>query len=170
MTQKDTVYQRIQYKFEDEPFETVPDLITFYVGSGKPISSASQARIKSPCNRSYPLSFYAAKYGVGGVQTPTGVGHPPRLPIKKQRSLSVAPCEDRSCSADGVITPGRSGAVAGSKFSTHSLPRGQPRHRGMTRGTSDSALSPTLERRPHDPPPKPSLVRYYIDFDVPYFL
>lgn len=32
---------RVQYQFEEEPFDTVPDLITFYVGSGKPISAAS---------------------------------------------------------------------------------------------------------------------------------
>lgn len=32
---------RVQYQFEDEPFDTVPDLITFYVGSGKVISAAS---------------------------------------------------------------------------------------------------------------------------------
>jgi hypothetical protein len=34
-------FNRIQYQFEDEPFDTVPDLITFYVGSGKAISAAS---------------------------------------------------------------------------------------------------------------------------------
>lgn len=60
----------------------MPDLITFYVGSGnyrnyllyifaipndisalpgKPISVASGARIQYPCNRTYPLSFYGHK-------------------------------------------------------------------------------------------------------------
>lgn len=34
------------------------------VGSGKPISTASGARIRFPCNRTYPLSFYATKYGI----------------------------------------------------------------------------------------------------------
>jgi len=34
-------FNRIQYQFEDEPFDTVPDLITFYVGSGRAISAAS---------------------------------------------------------------------------------------------------------------------------------
>jgi hypothetical protein len=32
---------RVQYQFEEEPFDAVPDLITFYVGSGKAISAAS---------------------------------------------------------------------------------------------------------------------------------
>lgn len=35
---------RVQYQFEEEPFDTVPDLITFYVGSGKAISAASGKR------------------------------------------------------------------------------------------------------------------------------
>lgn len=35
---------RVQYQFEEEPFDTVPDLITFYVGSGKPISAASGSK------------------------------------------------------------------------------------------------------------------------------
>lgn len=62
--QPDTVYERVQYQFEDDAYDTVPDLITFYVGSGKPISSASGARITTPRNRMYPLSFYATKYGM----------------------------------------------------------------------------------------------------------
>lgn len=32
---------RVQYQFEEEPFDTVPDLITYYVGSGRAISAAS---------------------------------------------------------------------------------------------------------------------------------
>ncbi|KAG5677054.1 hypothetical protein PVAND_006838 [Polypedilum vanderplanki] len=61
--QPETVYERVQFQFEEEPFDTVPDLITFYVGSGKAISAASGARIQTPCNRLYPLSYYASKYG-----------------------------------------------------------------------------------------------------------
>lgn len=60
--QPDTVYERVQFQFEDDAFDTVPDLITFYVGSGKPITVASGARIHFPKNRMYPLSFYASKY------------------------------------------------------------------------------------------------------------
>lgn len=57
------MYERVQFQFEDDAYDTVPDLITFYVGSGKAISIASGARIQFPCNRTYPLSFYATKYG-----------------------------------------------------------------------------------------------------------
>ncbi|XP_017041286.2 LOW QUALITY PROTEIN: breast cancer anti-estrogen resistance protein 3 homolog [Drosophila ficusphila] len=59
--QPETVYERVQFQFEEDAFDTVPDLITFYVGSGKPISSASGALIQYPCNRTYPLSFYGHK-------------------------------------------------------------------------------------------------------------
>ncbi|XP_017490573.1 PREDICTED: breast cancer anti-estrogen resistance protein 3 homolog isoform X2 [Rhagoletis zephyria] len=61
LIQPDTVYERVQYQFEEDAFDAVPDLITFYVGSGKPISVASGARIQYPCNRTYPLSFYGHK-------------------------------------------------------------------------------------------------------------
>lgn len=60
--QPDTVYEHVQYQFEDDAFDTVPDLITFYVGSGKAITIASGARIQFPKNRMYPLSFYSTKY------------------------------------------------------------------------------------------------------------
>lgn len=98
------------------------DLITFYVGSGKPITIASGARIQAPKNRMYPLSFYALKYPTPLPQSrltspaTTPVGHqyrhsplqpyrpscsptrpsrdgPPRLPSKKQRSQSLTPSE-----------------------------------------------------------------------------
>ena len=72
--QPDTVYERVQYQFEDDAYDTVPDLITFYVGSGKPISSASGARIQAPRNRLYPLSFYATKYGLQQQMVGSGGG------------------------------------------------------------------------------------------------
>ncbi|XP_055381898.1 breast cancer anti-estrogen resistance protein 3 homolog isoform X2 [Condylostylus longicornis] len=62
LIQPETVYERVQYQFEEDAYDTVPDLITFYVGSGKPISAASGARIQYPCNRSHPLSFYGNKF------------------------------------------------------------------------------------------------------------
>ncbi|XP_074027114.1 breast cancer anti-estrogen resistance protein 3 homolog isoform X2 [Leptinotarsa decemlineata] len=120
--QPDTVYERVQFQFEDDAFDTVPDLITFYVGSGKPVTAASGARIQVPRNRMYPLSFYATKYPTPLPQSrmtspaTTPVGHqyrhsplsqyrpsnsptrpsrdgPPRLPSKKQRSQSLTPSE-----------------------------------------------------------------------------
>jgi hypothetical protein len=121
--QPDTVYEHVQYQFEEDAFDTVPDLITFYVGSGKSITAASGAKIQFPKNRMYPLSFYATKYPaplpqsrlsspattpIGNLQfrhsplhpsrpssSPTRNNRdgPPRLPSKKQRSQSLTPSE-----------------------------------------------------------------------------
>uniref|UniRef100_T1K4U8 SH2 domain-containing protein n=1 Tax=Tetranychus urticae TaxID=32264 RepID=T1K4U8_TETUR len=47
---------RIQYSFEDEPFDTVSGLITFSVCNRKPISLSSGALISIPVARTVPLS------------------------------------------------------------------------------------------------------------------
>ncbi|XP_058056767.1 breast cancer anti-estrogen resistance protein 3 homolog [Anopheles bellator] len=85
LLQPETVYERVQYQFEDDAYDTVPDLITFYVGSGKSISAASGARIQCPCNRTYPLSFYAGKCpqnvtGVAGIRGPSPLNSPSPVP------------------------------------------------------------------------------------------
>lgn len=54
--QPNTVYERIEYTFEDECFDTITDLITFYVGNKRPISVASNAVITTPLNRTIPLT------------------------------------------------------------------------------------------------------------------
>lgn len=59
-----TVYEKIQYQFEDDCFDTVPDLVTYYVGNKRPISAASGAIVSKPVNRSMPLSYYASRYGL----------------------------------------------------------------------------------------------------------
>ncbi|XP_015610173.1 breast cancer anti-estrogen resistance protein 3 isoform X2 [Cephus cinctus] len=92
--QPDTVYERAQYQFEDEAFDTVADLITFYVGSGRPISQASGARIVNPKPRCVPLTCVAPP-GSQHCSSPSSssltTGSPPRLPRKQQRSHSLTP-------------------------------------------------------------------------------
>ncbi|XP_049886333.1 breast cancer anti-estrogen resistance protein 3 homolog [Pectinophora gossypiella] len=124
----ETVYERYQYQFEDEAYDTVADLITSYVGSGKPISAASGARIQYPANRVVPLTNYLPTDDVNSVVSPvgdgSGYGNPyslyshfaakpglqMRVPFKKQRSHSLTPIDmsqhnnhAKSASADGVI-------------------------------------------------------------------
>ncbi|KAL7046063.1 hypothetical protein ACKWTF_002466 [Chironomus riparius] len=84
--QPETVYERIQYQFEDEPFDTVPDLITFYVGSGKAISAASGARIQFPCNRLCPLSYYASKFGIPYSSSNSSLGSSLTSPLPSSAS------------------------------------------------------------------------------------
>jgi hypothetical protein len=38
LLQQDTVYEREQFQFEDDAYDTVADLITYYVGSGEFLS------------------------------------------------------------------------------------------------------------------------------------
>lgn len=58
--QRHTVYESIQYRLEEEPFETIADLVTCYVGSGKAVTAATGAKITTPVNRTQPLSVYAS--------------------------------------------------------------------------------------------------------------
>ncbi|XP_003697216.1 breast cancer anti-estrogen resistance protein 3 isoform X2 [Apis florea] len=89
--QPETVYERAQYQFEDEAFDTVADLITFYVGSGRPISQASGARIITPKPRSVPLTCVSAnsQHCSSPSSSSLSTGSPPRLPRKQQRSHSL---------------------------------------------------------------------------------
>ncbi|CAH0716742.1 unnamed protein product, partial [Brenthis ino] len=122
----DTVFERYQYQFEDEAYDTVADLITSYVGSGKPISAASGARIQYPANRVVPLTNFMSDDS-NAMVSPNGEsnygnayslyshfaakpGAQLRVPFKKQRSHSLTPIDmtqhishGKSASADGVI-------------------------------------------------------------------
>lgn len=149
--QPDTVYERAQYQFEDEAFDTVADLITFYVGSGRPVSHASGARIVNPRPRSVPLSCSSSS---GNQHCPSpsssslSAGSPPRLPRKQQRSHSLTPQphtgDHQVFSAQGVqgsastlprVPPSPPGHSASSNSSSLSLGRQK-----ITRVISDPAL------------------------------
>lgn len=56
IAQPNTVYESIQFRLEDEAFDSVADLVTCYVGSNKPVTMATGARITTPVNRQLPLS------------------------------------------------------------------------------------------------------------------
>ncbi|KAL1123791.1 hypothetical protein AAG570_001564 [Ranatra chinensis] len=103
--QPDTVYERVQYQFEDEPFDTVPDLITYYVGSGKPVTTASRAKITTPCTRMYPLSFYATKYG---IQNCGGGGSQRVSPLSSPLSAGGAATLHRPPSQNSAHSPAHS--------------------------------------------------------------
>lgn len=112
--QPDTVYERAQYQFEDEAFDTVADLITFYVGSGRPISQASGARIITPKPRSVPLTCVppSSSSSSSGLHCSSpsssslSAGSPPRLPRKQQRSHSLTP-QQQHHSGDSDHHPGQ---------------------------------------------------------------
>lgn len=140
----DTVYERYQYQFEDEAYDTVADLITSYVGSGKPISAASGARIQYPANRVVPLTNCVPTEDPNTMASPVGEGstygnpyslyshfatkpgHQIRMPFKKQRSHSLTPIDigqhanhGKSASADGIIQ-GKGNSKHGKNFTSES--------------------------------------------------
>ncbi|XP_023218664.1 SH2 domain-containing protein 3C-like isoform X3 [Centruroides sculpturatus] len=59
-----TIYEKIQYRFEKESFDTLQDLVTYYVGSKQVIFSSSSISISRPINRNMPLTYYLSRYGL----------------------------------------------------------------------------------------------------------
>ncbi|XP_037653417.1 SH2 domain-containing protein 3C isoform X4 [Choloepus didactylus] len=58
-------YTHIQYLFEQESFDHVPALVRYHVGSRKAVSEQSGAIIYCPVNRTFPLRYLEATYGLG---------------------------------------------------------------------------------------------------------
>ncbi|OAD54029.1 Breast cancer anti-estrogen resistance protein 3 [Eufriesea mexicana] len=127
--QPETVYERAQYQFEDEAFDTVADLITFYVGSGRPISQASGARIITPKPRCVPLTCVAGPTSSQHCSSPSSssisTGSPPRLPRKQQRSHSLTAQHHPSDQHDSRQTTNQQ-AVPHGPVQSSTLPRVPP--------------------------------------------
>ncbi|CAL7935948.1 unnamed protein product [Xylocopa violacea] len=127
--QPETVYERAQYQFEDEAFDTVADLITFYVGSGRPISQASGARIITPKPRCVPLTCVPGPTSSQHCSSPSSsslsTGSPPRLPRKQQRSHSLTAQHHTSDQHDVRQTSNQQPAAHG-PIQSSTLPRVPP--------------------------------------------
>lgn len=54
-----TLYERVQYQLEDDLFDTIADLVTFYVGNKQPITQRSGALISRPVVRTVSLGLNA---------------------------------------------------------------------------------------------------------------
>ncbi|XP_067398215.1 SH2 domain-containing protein 3C isoform X1 [Emydura macquarii macquarii] len=57
-------HTHIQYLFEQESFDNVPALVRFYVGNRKAVSEQSGAIVYCPINRTFPLRYLEASYGL----------------------------------------------------------------------------------------------------------
>ncbi|XP_018088249.1 SH2 domain-containing protein 3C isoform X2 [Xenopus laevis] len=80
-------YTRIQYLFEQESFDNIPALVRFYVGSRRPVSEQSSALIYCPINRTYPLRYLEASYGLSPGRQ--GGSHSPQKGHMKRRSITM---------------------------------------------------------------------------------
>ncbi|KAH0615562.1 hypothetical protein JD844_005003 [Phrynosoma platyrhinos] len=65
----------IQYLFEQESFDNVPALVRFYVGNRKPVSEQSGAIFYCPINRTFPLRYLEASYGLANGKHSSSHGH-----------------------------------------------------------------------------------------------
>ncbi|XP_010017895.1 PREDICTED: SH2 domain-containing protein 3C, partial [Nestor notabilis] len=100
-------HTRVQYLFEQESFDNVPALVRFYVGNRKAISEQSGAIIYCPINRTFPLRYLEASYGLangkhGGSHSPATQkgGHIKRRSITMTDGLTA----DKITRAEGCPT------------------------------------------------------------------
>ncbi|OPJ67853.1 SH2 domain-containing protein 3C isoform E [Patagioenas fasciata monilis] len=100
-------HTRVQYLFEQESFDNVPALVRFYVGNRKAISEQSGAIVYCPINRTFPLRYLEASYGLangkhGGPHSPTTQkgGHIKRRSITMTDGLTA----DKITRAEGCPT------------------------------------------------------------------
>ncbi|KAK2535125.1 Sh2d3c isoform A [Columba livia] len=100
-------HTRVQYLFEQESFDNVPALVRFYVGNRKAISEQSGAIVYCPINRTFPLRYLEASYGLangkhGGPHSPTAQkgGHIKRRSITMTDGLTA----DKITRAEGCPT------------------------------------------------------------------
>ncbi|CAN8198061.1 unnamed protein product [Coccothraustes coccothraustes] len=100
-------HTHVQYLFEQESFDHVPALVRFYVGNRKAISEQSGAIIYCPINRTFPLRYLEASYGLangkhGGAHSPSSQkgGHIKRRSITMTDGLTA----DKITRAEGCPT------------------------------------------------------------------
>ncbi|XP_073456551.1 SH2 domain-containing protein 3C isoform X2 [Aquarana catesbeiana] len=79
-------YTRIQYLFEQESFDNIPALVRSYVGSRKAVSDQSGALIYCPINRTFPLRYLEASYGLSPGRQGS---HSPQKGHMKRRSITM---------------------------------------------------------------------------------
>ncbi|XP_066188736.1 SH2 domain-containing protein 3C isoform X2 [Sylvia atricapilla] len=100
-------HTHVQYLFEQESFDNVPALVRFYVGNRKAISEQSGAIVYCPINRTFPLRYLEASYGLangkhGGPHSPSSQkgGHIKRRSITMTDGLTA----DKITRAEGCPT------------------------------------------------------------------
>ncbi|XP_042193125.1 SH2 domain-containing protein 3C isoform X3 [Callorhinchus milii] len=133
-------YTRVQYLLDNQSFHTVPSLVSFYVGNRKPVSEQSGAIICSPINRTLPLRYLEASYGLSGSK------HGPSPSAPAQRGSYI---KRRSVTMTDGLT---SDKIIKSNGSSNSTP--SPHHKEAMRNVAlsmdqikdmHSAMSPVNE-------------------------
>ncbi|XP_078721459.1 breast cancer anti-estrogen resistance protein 3-like isoform X1 [Lampetra fluviatilis] len=138
---------RVQYRFEQECFDSVPALVRFHVGNRRPISAQTGAVVARPVNRTVPLRYLEARYGggggagegaargraLGGSPAPQG-GHA-QHPLAKRLSLNMGDAAGQDGSSASLVR-------AKEKSGSHptNLDHLQEKHRHLHTHQSESHL------------------------------
>ncbi|XP_003407761.3 SH2 domain-containing protein 3C isoform X1 [Loxodonta africana] len=101
-------YTHIQYLFEQESFDHVPALVRYHVGSRKAVSEQSGAIIYCPVNRTFPLRYLEASYGLsqGGGKAASPASPSGKGSHMKRRSVTMTDglTADKLTRGDGCPT------------------------------------------------------------------
>ena len=116
---------KVTYHFEELQFNSVQDLIQFYMDECKPITDISGAVITTPIARTMPLSYYDSKYGALAANPNASAGHYSLLP-NSQAHLNRSP---------------RSSPLSSPQRTPGGSPRGSP---GSVRRVERSGSQPLL--------------------------
>ncbi|XP_051971542.1 SH2 domain-containing protein 3C-like isoform X2 [Xyrauchen texanus] len=85
-------YNQVQYILEGETFDSVPALVHSYVGYQRPLTKQSDAHVYSPVNRTLPLRYLEAMFGLPSVEN-SPVNSPTRQIRSHKRSESITVTE-----------------------------------------------------------------------------
>ncbi|KAF8782418.1 Breast cancer anti-estrogen resistance like protein [Argiope bruennichi] len=152
----DTVYERFQYCFEKESFDSISDFITYYVGSKCPLSEASGVIISHPVNRVMPLSYYASRYGIqcqihyvakALENIPSSPDHQNNNSIPKVSLVEISPA---NISRSNYLQQSEEDKLTVSNnqsSETNKMKHALHQNSNLIRMGSDPMLSPNTERR-----------------------
>ena len=81
---------KVQYLLERDSFDSLPELVRFYIGNRRPVSQTSPAQIFCPISRTLPLRYLEATFALansrhGPVHSPSS----PRGAYIKRRSVTM---------------------------------------------------------------------------------
>uniref|UniRef100_A0A3Q1BUJ2 SH2 domain containing 3Ca n=1 Tax=Amphiprion ocellaris TaxID=80972 RepID=A0A3Q1BUJ2_AMPOC len=133
---------KVQYMLESDSFDSVQELVRFYVGQRKPVSQSSTVHIYCPVSRTLPLRYLEATFALSNSKQ--GLAYSPssqRGAYIKRRSVTMT---------DGLTTekmiPHRQRAHSGGRVLAVVPPS------PVMRRSSDPQLSPSASNNPAEFP------------------
>lgn len=126
---------KVTYHFETTHFNSVQDLIQFYMDECKQITEITGAVITTPIGRSMPLTYYDSKYGALAMLSNAQANHYSAVQSPNQ-PVNMSPGQSQAYQRSPHITPGtspRTSPQGTPAISPHGTPGVSPH---VTPGTS----------------------------------